>query len=402
MADYRALRRGLLCTLIGALALAGLIGIYVFVLGDFGETEMKILVTTLSLTFFSVTSLGCTAVLERKSGAILGLPGLAVSLLGFVSSLAIIWSEWGSEPMFKTMAILAIFAFSLAQACLLALPRLKARLRWLFAGALACIFSLALLISVMVIFEWDDELLFRLAGVLGILDACATLTIPILYKVTGPAALKPDRLTETAGHGDLRIELSCPRCGRAGVYPLGTIDCPECSLRISVEVTDPTGLQQAGRRRSGRFQFGLKAMLLVFVVASLPLGWIGYRVRQLQQQAAVIAALAPLNPQVYYTYGNATHLNVITPDPSRFDASLLARLKELPKLQSLYLENVPITDDDVVYLERLDVQWVCLQGTQLTPAAIERLKRMRPNWKIEGTRGPTGAPKKPSAETTER
>jgi len=383
MVDARTLRRALLVSLIGALAIAALTGIAMFILGDFGETEIKILVTTLSLAFFSVTSLACSTVLETKGGIRLAVPGLGVSLLGLAWSLAVIWPEWNSEPMMKTMVILVLFAFSLAQACLLALPRLKASLQWLFPAALACIFSLATLISLMLVFEWDDELLFRLVGVLGILDASATLAIPALYKLTGKAPLEAARPAGVVEGGDWRIELCCPRCGQAGVYPMGTIECPQCSLRVRVAVVEPVAAQEAGRGRSGRFQFSLKAVLLAFLVASLPLGWVGYRIEQLRRQAAVIKALTPMNPQVHYNFGNAIHISFTAPDSSRFDASLFARLKELPKLRTLQLNDVPITDEDVVYLEGLNLQWMQMEGTtRLSAAAVERLTKAHPDWSI--------------------
>lgn len=388
MFETRTLRRGLLHSLVGALVAGAVTGIAVFILGDFGELEMKILITTLSLTFFSVTSLCCTAVLERRRGGLLAVPGLVASVVGLGWSLAVIWPEWDSELMVKTLVILIILAFSFGQSCMLALPRLKAQLAWMFPVSLACIFSLAALLSLMIIFEWDDELLFRLAGVLGILDAGMTLAIPLVFKLTGKAPPEQVPLEGAAETGGLTIELSCPRCGRQGVYPLGAIECPECSLRIRVEVDEQSSVEKSPPRRGGRFQFSLRAILVAFLIVSLPLGWIGYRLDQLRRQAAVIEALAPLNPQVYYRYGNARGITIS--DPAKFDASLLEWLKELPDLESLSLSGVPITEDDVARLDGLSARgvYVYIESTRLTPESVEELKKTHPGWNISTTNTP--------------
>ncbi len=76
MSDSIPLKQTLLRTLIGALILSALIGIYAFLFGDFGETEVKILLTTLTISYFSVTSLACAAAFEKKN-----LPLTSVSLI---------------------------------------------------------------------------------------------------------------------------------------------------------------------------------------------------------------------------------------------------------------------------------------------------------------------------------
>jgi len=233
MNDNLPLKRTLLRTLIGALILSALIGIYAFLFGDFGETEVKILLTTLGVSYFSVTSLACAAAFEKKRAPLLTIPGLAAAVVGFLMVVPGIWAEWfDSEPYGKTTAILAIFSFSFAQACLLSLATLERRYRWVLYGGLGSIFALALVVSGMIVFEADDEWLFRFAGVLGILDGCATVSVPVLYKLgtneTGQFLEGPFR----------EIELRCPRCGQQGMFCLGEIACRNCSLKIRIEVDE--------------------------------------------------------------------------------------------------------------------------------------------------------------------
>jgi hypothetical protein len=115
---------------------------------------------------------------------------------------------------------------------LLALAPLGRSVRWIFFAVVAVIFSLASLISAMVVFEPHDEWFRRIAGVLGILNGCGSLVIPVLHKLGGTSS-------ETVADGSLdRIELVCPRCGRRGIYAVGAIKCEKCSLRMRVEVLE--------------------------------------------------------------------------------------------------------------------------------------------------------------------
>jgi hypothetical protein len=82
----------------------------------------------------------------------------------------------------------------------------------------------------MIIFEADEEWLFRFVGVLGILDGCGSLLVPVLFKLGG-------RVVGTFVDDQLdRIELTCPRCGRRETYSVGLLQCSGCSLQMRVEI----------------------------------------------------------------------------------------------------------------------------------------------------------------------
>jgi len=232
------LKQTLLRTLIGALILSALIGIYAFLFGNFGETEVKILLTTLTISYFSVTSLACAAAFEKKKLPLLSATGLFLGVIGFLMFIPGIWAEWfKSEPYGKAMIILGIFSFSFAQACLLSLVTLEQRFQWVLYAAFGSIFSLAFLVSGMIVFEADVERFFRFAGVLGILDGCATVSIPVLYKL-GRNEL--DQFTE----GPYRaIEMQCPRCGHQGAFSLGETSCGHCALTIRIEIEEDANTQ---------------------------------------------------------------------------------------------------------------------------------------------------------------
>ena len=233
MSDNIPLKQTLLRTLIGALILSALIGIYAFLFGDFGETEVKILLTTLTISYFSVTSLACAAAFEKKKLPLLSVPGLILGVVGFLMFVPGIWAEWfDSESYAKTMIILGIFSFSFAQACLLSLATLEQRFQLVLYSAFGSIFALALLASGMIVFDTYDEWLFRFAGVLGILDGCATVSIPVLYK------LGTNEMVQFIEGPYREIELRCPRCGHVDTFSIGDVMCRNCSLKIRIEVEE--------------------------------------------------------------------------------------------------------------------------------------------------------------------
>jgi len=93
MAGKWFLKQAFLRTLIVALVASALVGIYVFLVGDFGRTEVKILLTLLSVSYFNVTSLACAAVLEKAKGRVLAPVGLALGILGILVFIPAIWTE---------------------------------------------------------------------------------------------------------------------------------------------------------------------------------------------------------------------------------------------------------------------------------------------------------------------
>ena len=199
--------------------------------GNFGHTEEKILLTTLAISYFSVSLLACTAAFEKKRVPLLTIAGLAAGVIGFLMFVPGLWADWFvSEAYFNLTIVVSIFSFSFAQACLLSLANLGQRYRWVLYAAFSNIFTLALLVSNMIVFEADNEWLFRVTGMLGILDGCATVMVPVLYKI---GINEGGQFIE----GPFReIEIRCPRCGQRGTFPVGEIVCPNCSLKIRIEL----------------------------------------------------------------------------------------------------------------------------------------------------------------------
>jgi len=230
------LRRTFLWSLIGSLILAAGMGIYAFLLGRWGETEVRILLTTLSISFCSMTALASAAAFARGREFVLSyglaVAGVIVSAVTFLLFMGAIWfGDDFNEPYAKTMVIAGILSFSLGQSCLLGLASLPGHLRWVYWFTVIAITALAVLSGGLIVFEIDNEALFRVLGILGILDGCGTLTIPILarlYRATNDEVTVDDARYE--------ISFACPQCGGQTTQPLGDVSCGSCGMNLRVTI----------------------------------------------------------------------------------------------------------------------------------------------------------------------
>ena len=75
MNDFK-LRRTFLYLLIGSVAISAAIGIGVMLFGDFGEFEIRVLMTTLTVTMTSILGLACGAYLESGKGHLMPAAGI--------------------------------------------------------------------------------------------------------------------------------------------------------------------------------------------------------------------------------------------------------------------------------------------------------------------------------------
>jgi len=328
-------------------------------------------VTTLGVSYYSLTALGCAASLEKRRAKVVALPGLAICLLGFLYLLLTIWCEWyDDEILWKGSVILAIFAVSFAQACLLSFIRLKRKLTWLGWTAHTAIFWLATLISVMIVLELDDEWLFRAAGVLGIVDGCASLTIPILAKLGGA-----ERLTHRSAHS--HIEIVCPGCGLQQSYPVGPIKCTQCGLKLRVEIYGATAPVE-----DPPFQFSIRSLLVLMLIVGAGLGLLSMRVGGVFAQWKTAQSLAAVGAQVSFSRGNVQAVSFSGPQFAAFGDEHIAMLAQLPEMHRLTFADVRMTDQVLRRLARLEISSVAFDKAQLPKRGLAHLRNMRTVWQL--------------------
>ncbi len=183
------LRKAFLITMIASLSISALMGILVILIGTLGETEAKILGTTLALGGFSLIGLCCSTLYDKINYKMFSTAGMLVCILGFVHSTLMIWQVYGTnnwELPLKVLGTFIIVSLSMAQASILLLIKYKNKktrnVLWTTVG-LICVVALMLLAMVYELIDGGSELFFRTLSVFAILDALGTITTPILNKI---------------------------------------------------------------------------------------------------------------------------------------------------------------------------------------------------------------------------
>ena len=178
-----------LATLVISLVGSALIGITIILVGDFDETEMRVLATAGSLAVFSILSLPSLFHLERARYTYLTWVGISASLALFAMVLLVIWSGnvLGGEAFPKTLASVGVVAFAANHTSLMLIATPTKIFISLCQWATTLIIAIVgVLILIAIWTEQIPETMMRLLGALGVLDALGTITVPILIKISRP------------------------------------------------------------------------------------------------------------------------------------------------------------------------------------------------------------------------
>ena len=181
------LKKAFLITMIFSLSISALIGIIIFLIGNIGEIEMRILLTTLAIGGFSLTGLVSASLHDKKKFVPFAWIGIFVVILGFFISLFVIWEpEFGSEALVKTEITLIVFTIDIAHTSLLLFIDSRRTFVNVFLFlTIFFVFLISLQILSLVWFEYNPESIWwRLLGVFAILDVLGTIVVPLSHKLT--------------------------------------------------------------------------------------------------------------------------------------------------------------------------------------------------------------------------
>jgi hypothetical protein len=179
MKDFR---RVVVTLVIGSFSIAALLGIIALLGGgEIGETEGRILLTTVIVGVESVAVL-CYLGVAGRSTALVGLAGGLVSIVPFTLSLYGTWRSFdGPEPLWQTMQVGIVVAATLAQACLLLTLDHHGRRTVLLIATLVAMTVVAVMISIAIVNGEDlGDLYWRSFGVVAILDVLGTVVFAAL------------------------------------------------------------------------------------------------------------------------------------------------------------------------------------------------------------------------------
>jgi hypothetical protein len=187
-------RRAFLGAVVVSLVLTAAIAIVTVLLGDFGETEARILLTTASISFYSLLALPGSILLERQRMQPLALTSLGLAALGFLLALNMIWIQWddAGDGSWKSHVVVTIVALATTQAAGVELRRRDADSIWARRLAFASHASAALaalLASLAVLWEVEDDGFLRALGAVVVANVLLVTLQPVLRRMGGaPAA----------------------------------------------------------------------------------------------------------------------------------------------------------------------------------------------------------------------
>jgi hypothetical protein len=206
-----ARRRILLLVVAALLTVSALLAIAILLAGRFGDTERRIIATTMLLAAYGLLSLPAVVLLDQGRARRLALG--AVTLAGAGATLAVV-SVWGDsgDDVGRSLGTVTVLALAAAQAAALSARRseldpLAVRLLFLFScgtAALAAVFA-----SVLLWTQPDASIYVRLLGALVVLDLLLVALQPVLAR-----AWKRSGATD-----DARGTTAASRADRAGCSP---------------------------------------------------------------------------------------------------------------------------------------------------------------------------------------
>jgi hypothetical protein len=200
--DYAEFRRASLRTFLGFLALTAAIAVVSVLGGDFGETQVKVLLTTLTISAASMCAMACAAFIEKRKRRELGLAGISLAIISALLVISGMWAEIDSEGYWKLVLTFVVFAVAFAHAFMLMLPNLSEGHSWFQVLSSVSIAILACQIIFAFWAEVSDDFYFRLLAVVSIVVALETLTVPILMKLgRGQATRVRTIVLEEVGDG---------------------------------------------------------------------------------------------------------------------------------------------------------------------------------------------------------
>jgi hypothetical protein len=220
--------------LIVSVAISAALGILAIATGNFGDFEMRIILTTLTISAASIGALAAGALWEGRGQKELPLLGIVLAVVAALLIISGIWIEPRSLRYWKFTASTGVLAAATTHACLLSLAKLAPRFAWV-RFALTAVYTLAVLIILTIYFEPTGDLSFRLIGTISIIVAALTIMTPIFHRLSrDDFSVTGDK--DAASGRSLWATVSCPKCGTSQPNSLTETTCDRCGCRFVVKI----------------------------------------------------------------------------------------------------------------------------------------------------------------------
>ena len=173
--------------------------------------------------------------------------------------------------------------------------------------------------------------------------------------------------------------------------------------------------QSKSPHRRRWFQFSLRKFLVLMILSSLGLGWLGTAIQRGRERRKAVLAIVELGGVVNYrepssflqrndwlrkSLGDELLLDVeaVGLEFAKISDADLVHLKELTQLECLDLNNTQVSDAGLIHLKGLTkLEWLFLSNTQTSVKGVAKLQKALPNCRIHfnstmQTRSPRTSP----------
>jgi len=220
------MKRAALTVALVSVAVWAVLAVYALIGGGFGDTQWKIVGSSMLVTAGTIVAMGCAVPLQSGRLSLLPYVGIAASTIGFGLMTLGVWADTSWDAAFKIAISLIIVAVAIGTIGLIDSARLRPRHRWMVTAAQSLVGAGGLLLITAIWGEIDNEMFWRPTGVVLVLTAAAVVGVPILHRL---ADIPSD--TDPALH----VVIACPFCANELSGPLaGKITCKECGRSFRV------------------------------------------------------------------------------------------------------------------------------------------------------------------------
>lgn len=174
------MRKYFIYGLVISLVIAGLLGIGVLLSGTFSELQVRILITTLAFTFYSIIGLCCNTIISSQH-ATFAKVGIVVTLVGLAYAVFTTWLTPDAEDFLQLRFSLLVIGICFAHCSLMLLiqPQNKTIYVVRSIAIAASVIATVIIVSMISTMEWGANN-FRLLGMAAIVGIVATIVAPIL------------------------------------------------------------------------------------------------------------------------------------------------------------------------------------------------------------------------------
>ena len=173
---------------IASLAVTAALAIGILLLGDFDDTEWRVLGTTFAISVASLLALPGAQLLDQRRAAPLAWATIALAAVAFVLFEQAIWTDDDTETGWKRVGTAAIFAVATTQIAALT-SRLKSDdrkgVRAVYLVAVGLGLLLAALATPAMWEEIDNDTFYRILGALTVLNVFLVVLQPLLRRLGG-------------------------------------------------------------------------------------------------------------------------------------------------------------------------------------------------------------------------